>query len=450
MTRRALFKGALALLVVGLPRGPQRGLRPEPFDSATRTVREAAQALSGRGRGILEAYPPGSSLFLGFIKLLPEDLRTGALEWGISQSLGRPPQGLQGLEPASLPRWCTAQYPRRRYPAIIVGSPGGAVAHLAALLGAPFLTSSSLLSFRHRIDPDDIKSYHRFGEEVAEQLLKDGDFEAINHYDPLHDRSLIKYADLLRLRLIRLPQVYRDFIENNLAPDGRLILVNCTYPWPQYRLSERSFFQVGGLGGVSPQDFLKRWSLELPLVERPESEWGCPAGLVEDVRQFAQERGIGLLELEFDHPERYSLLAYRAYLAAGAREEELMLDCFTYISPYTNVTTGIPALWLPFNDRGSFEFARHFLENKRFKRIYLALVPSFARCADTVQIPEWRELLRDRGRLEPLGVDPRSYPADPLAPFAYQAKLVRLRRRYRPTRRLRLTPHELEVLLSEV
>ena len=422
-------------------------MRPEPFDSATRTVREAARALGGRGRGPLEAYPPGARLFLGFIKLLPEALRVKALEWGISQSLGRSPQGLLV---DSLPRWCISQYPPRRYPAILVGSPGGAVAHLAALLQAPFLTSSFLLAFRHRIDPDDIGSYHRFGEEVAERLLEDGDFEAINHYDPLHDRSLIKYADFLRLRLVRLPRVYRDFIANSLAPGGRLILINCSYPWPQYRLGERSFLQVGGLGGVEPEEFLKRWSLDLPLEERPESEWGCPVGLAEDLRRFAREQGIELLELEFDHPERYSLLAYRAYLAAGAREEELLLDCFTYISPYTNIAAGIPALWLPFNDRSSFEFARRFFEGKRFRKIYLALVPSFARCGDTVPFTEWRELLQGKGRVELLGVDPRAYPADPLAPFAYSTKLERLRRRHRLDQPLHLEPTTLMGLTKEL
>jgi len=413
-------------------------MEPEPFDSGARTVREVARVISGRGRGILEAYPPVACLFLGPVKLLPEDLRVRALEWGISRALGRPPRGLRV---DSLPRWCLAQYPPRRYPAILVGAPNGGVAHLAALLRAPFLTSSFLLALHHRNDPDDIESYRRFGEEVAARLLGEGeDFEAVNHYDPLHDRSLIKYADLLRLRLVRLPQAYRDFIVNGLAPDGRLILINCSYPWPQYRLAERSFLQVGGLGGVEPEEFLKRWSLDLPLLERPESEWGCPEGLAEDLRRFARERGIALLELEFDHPRRYSLLAHRAYLAAGAREEELLLDCFTYISPYTNVTTGIPALWLPFNDRGSFAFAHRFLEGKRFRRIYLALVPSFARCRDTVPFAAWRELLRGKGRVEFLGVDPRSYPADPLAPFAYEAKLSRLRRRRRLGRPLHLEP----------
>lgn len=438
------------MLAWGLPLGSREGLKPEPADSSTRVVRETARALTGSGRGILEVYPPGSSLFLGLVKFLPENLRIAAIEWGIAQSLGRSPAGIGGLKPDSLPRWCAAQYPRRRWPAIVVGSPNGAVAHLAALLNAPFLTTSFLLGFRHRIRPDDVRSYYYFGKKLAAELLSEGaDFEAINHYDPLHDRSLVKYADLLRLRLIKLPQAYRHYIAVNLAKGGRLILIECTYPWLQYRVGERSFFQVGGLGGVGPERFLERWNLDLPLEERPESEWGCPSGLADDLRKFAQEKGFDLLHLRFDHPEWYSFLAYRAYLAAGAREGELMLDCFTYISPHTNVTTGIPALWLPFNTVDSLEFARRFLEGRRFDRVYLALVPSFARCEDTVPLAKWQKLLQDKGRIELVGVDPGSYPADPLAPFAYSAKLGRIRRRYRPRPRLSLEPEALAGLTRE-
>lgn len=421
-------------------------LSPERFDSAARAVREVALALSGGGPGVLESYPRGSALFLGLIGLLPEAARIRAVEWGLARFLGRAAR-LRSLEPAALPRWCLSQYPSREYRAIVVGSPNGAVAHLAALLEAPLLSSSFLLSFRNLLAPDDLQGYARFGEGLAAQLLERGEeFEAINHYDPLHDRSLIKYADLLRLRLVRLPQAYREFIQTHLAADGSLILVNCTYPWPQYRLGERSLLQVGGLGGVSPSEFLNRWSLSLPLEERPESEWGCPAGLAEDVRQFARARGFRLVELEFGHPQDYSLLAYRAYLAAGAREDELMLDCFTYINPYANVATGIPALWLPYHDRGSFTFARRFLEDKRLSKIYLALAPSFARCEDTVKLADWVRLLRGRGQLELLGVDPRRYPADPWAPFAYSARLARLRERYPREQRLRLAPQALEGL----
>jgi hypothetical protein len=426
-------------------------LKPEPADSSTRIVREAARALSGAGRGILEVYPPGSILFLGLVRLLPESWRIAAIEWGISQSLGRSPAEIDALKPDSLPNWCVAQYPRRRWPAIIVGAPNGAVAHLAGLLRAPFLTSSFLLGFRHRIPPDHIRGYYRFGADLARPLLQaSADFEAINHYDPLHDRSLVKYADLLRLRLIKLPQAYRDYIVANLARGGRLILIECTYPWPQYQIAQRSFLQVGGLGGVSPEQFLEQWNLNLPLGERPESEWGCPSELADDLRQLAQEKGFHLVQLRFDHPQWYSLLAYRAYLAAGALEAEVMLDCFTYISPYTNITTGIPALWLPFNTVDSLEFARSFLQRQEFNRIYLALVPSFARCGDTAPFPKWLELLRDKGPVELLGIDPGSYPVDPLAPFAYSTKLARIRRRCAPRPRLKLQPEALEGLTEEL
>lgn len=426
--------------------GERAKLSPERFDSAARVVREVALALSGGGQGALEPYPRGSALFLRLLKPLPEELRIRAIEWGFARFLGRATARLRSPEPAALPNWCVSQYPSKEYPAIIVGSPSGAVAHLATLLGAPFLTSSFLLSFRHRLAPDDLQGYCRFGEGLAARLLERGEeFEAINHYDPLHDRSLIKYANLLRLRLFRLPEAYREFIEAHLAADGSLILINCTYPWPQYRLGDRSLLQVGGLGGVSPSEFLNRWSLPLSLAERPESEWGCPAGLAEEVRQFARASELRLIELEFDHPQLYSSLAYQAYLAAGARADELMLDCFTYINPYTNVVTGIPALWLPYNDRGSFAFARRFLEDKRLSEIYLALDPSFARCEDTVNLADWVRLLRGRGQLELLGVDPRRYPADPWASFAYSAKLVRLRTRYPQAqeRQLRLAPEAL-------
>jgi hypothetical protein len=427
-------------------RGPA-SLIPERFDSATRTVREVALALAGGGEGAREPYPRGARILLGAVRLLPEPLRIKVIECGLSCFLGRAAPSLRELDPAPLARWCVAQYPARQYRAIVLGSPNGAVAHLAAMLEAPFLTCSFLLSFRHRIEPDDIQSYRRFGEGLAARLLERGeDFEAINHYDPLHDRSLIKYGDLLRLRLVRLPQVYRQFIRDHLGRDGHLILINCTYPWPQYRLGERSFLQVGGLGGVSPSEFQKRWNLHLPLEERAESEWGCPPGLAEDVRRFAWESGLRLIELELDHPQRFSLLAYRAYLAAGAREDELMLDCFTFINPYTNLTTGIRALWLPYNDRESFAFARRFLEGRRFARIYLALATSFARCEDMVTFAEWAGLLEGKGRLELLGVDPRRYPADPWAPFAYSAKLARLRETDAGEERIRLEPSALQGL----
>jgi len=407
---------------------------PVCFDSGTRVVREVAETLSGEGRGILECYPPGSRAFLWFLSLFPERFRIGGIEWGMSLSLGEPERKLTGFDIGSLFEWCIAQYPRTagKYQAIVIGSPNGAVAHLSALLRAPFLTSSFALAIRHPpIDPDDIDAYAAAGGRLAAGILeKSGasSIEVIDHYDPIHDRPLVKYVNFLRLKLLELPAVYKGFILENLAPGGMIVLVDCTYSWPQYTVGERSYFQVGGLGEVSPEEYLERFGLDLPLEERRESEWGCPEEFAASVRDFADENGIEVLEIKYERPEDYSRLAYDAYLSCpGAKKDELLIDSFNYQNPRTNVETGVPALWLPFNTNDTLVFAKGFLEGKTFSNIYLALVPSFARSKDTASLEDWDELLAAHGELSLLGIDRRTFPADTLAPFAFSGAMEGLR-----------------------
>ncbi len=468
LTRREFLKalgvGAIALalpphtIIIGAAaagRGQRPGLRVERFDSGTRVVREVAEALTGRGESILECYPPGSQLYLWLLSLLPEDLRIGGVEWGMSLGVGNSPKSLEGFKVDSLCEWCVRQYPVRKqgYKAIMVGSPNGGIAHLAALLRAPFLTSSFGISFaRPPIDPDDLKAYQEFGRGLAEMILQEGEeFEVINHYDPLHDRNLVKYVNRIRIKLLELPQPYQGFILENLSPQGRIILINCSYHWPQYMVTERFFLQIGGLGGVSPQEYLKRWDLDLPLQERRESEWGCPDGFASAVRDLAARRGIEVLEIGLSHPQEYSLLAYRAYLECeGSRREMVFLDSFNHQNPRTNVQTGLPALWLPFNTEDSLAFAREFLEGKEFKKIYLTVLPSFASSPDTPALERWLELASKHGELELLGISPRLFPADTLAPFRLVAQLQRLRQRYRLSKPLELDLSVLEKLMSSL
>jgi hypothetical protein len=463
---KALGAGMAALALspgypggMALAGGAAIGVGVERFDSGTRVVREVAEALTGRGRSILECYPPGSALYLWFLSLLPEELRIAGIEWGMALGVGNSPRQLASLEVGSLCGWCLRQYPASRYKAIIVGSPNGGIAHLAALLRAPFLTSSFGVSFaRAKSDPDDLAAYQEFGRRLAEPILQSRrgeEFEVINHYDPLHDRNLVKYVNRLRIKLWELPQAYQEFILRNLAPQGKIILVSCNYRWLQYVLGERFFLQIGGLGGISPQEYLERWNLDLPLQERQESEWGCPEGFASSVREFAARRGIELVEIGFAHPQEYSLLAYRAYLECeGVRKEVVFLDSFNHQNPRTNIQTGIPGLWLPFNTEDSLAFAREFLdlEGKRFKKIYLTVLPSFARSPDTPTLDRWLQALSGHGKvevkLELLGISSHLFPADTLAPFRLVAQLERLRQRYRLPKPLELGLSTLERLLS--
>ena len=455
MTTQTIIMGALLLGVVsGSVSVFGGGITPVCFDSGTRVVREVATALTGHGKSILECYPPGSEIFSWFLHFFPPQVRIAGMEWGMSISLGSSPRALDRFTVASLPEWCISQYPTRRYDAILIGAPNGGAAHLAALLHAPFLTSSFDLVFHHRsIDPDDIDTYAAIGTQLANKILAApgaDEIEVIDHYDPIHDRALVKYANFLRVKLVTLPAAYQRFIRDNLAPGGKLILIDPDYPWPQYVVGNRSYLQVGGLGAVAPAEYLNRWRMDLPVQERPESEWGCPIEFAAAVHTFARAHGIEVIDIRLPHPQDYGLLAYHAYLAAGAQRKEIMFDCFNYQSPYTNVQTGIPALWLPFNTADSLAGVRKFLAGKTFDRIYLALVPSFARCPDTTSVKSWENLLAEHGKVMLLGIDPHAYPADTLAPFRFVRAMTKLYHDQRLPKPLHLTTAALLELMQEM
>ena len=427
----------------------------EGFDSGTRVVREVAEALTGEGSSILECYPWGSRTFLGLVGLFPAKTRIRLIEWGMRLSVGHEAKEAGRLDVDSLPQWCVDQYPQgdRQYEAIVIGSPNGAVAHLAALLGAPFLTTSFGLTFRHpTIDADDYLAYLESSGEIVDSILAANEgtgFELIAHYDPLHDRSLVRYVDFIRVKLRELPACYREFIDRHLAPGGSLILIDCAFAWPQYELQARAYVQVGGLGGIPAETFLQRWPLELPLQARRESEWGCPEDFVLSAVGFAADRGIETVEISFDHPWSYSLLAHNAYLACdGVRSRSLVIDCFNHLNPRTNVETGIPALWLPFNTVEGLSFVESALSGKTFDRVYFAILPSFADSPDTAPLESWIDLLSRYGDVELVGVDPDRFPADPLAPFRFVGRMTELRDTHRLDRSLRLEVEDLADLVS--
>ncbi|MCR4392085.1 MAG: hypothetical protein NUV94_04750 [Candidatus Acetothermia bacterium] len=109
------------------------------------------------------------------------------------------------------------------------------------------------------MDPDDLGTYLSTAHGAMGYLRPDGRFELIVHCDPIHDRDLVAHACLIRVQLLALPEAYRKFIRNHLAPGGTLILAEGTYPWPQVALAPGVWLQVGGLGGISPEEYLARY-----------------------------------------------------------------------------------------------------------------------------------------------------------------------------------------------
>jgi len=430
--KAALTSLALALIGAAIP-AVGRPVDVVPFDSGTRVVREVAEALSGRGRSILESYPRGSEIFLGLVSLLPERTRIAAIEWGMRLSLGCNAGRAADVSVEDLAAWCTAQYPGSQpVPAIVLGSPNGGVAHLAALLGAPFLTTSFGLAFRHpAIEPEDIGAYRRTSASAAAAILDANageDIEIVCHYDPIHDRSMVQYVDFVRVKLRGLPLCYRDFIRERLAPDGILVLVDCCYEWPQIELDQGIFLQVGGLGAIDPAEYFERWKVDGPVRMRAESEWGCPSSFAIALSSFAAENGLELLEIERADPSGFSRLAYDAYLACdGVRSDRLLIDSFNHLNPRTNLETGIPGFWLPFNTADGLDVVDEILRAAGVDTVFLAPLPSFVQSRDTVSLSEWEGRISPWAKLEWIGVNPNLYPADPLAPYRFARDAANLR-----------------------
>lgn len=422
MPRRLL--GALLLATALLGRGE---VVPLSFDSASRAVGEVARAVGGPGRGLLDPYPALAAPFLFLLRHLPPEWRTGIIRWGMSISLGSPLGSFQGIAPEDPLRDYLRRYPPGPYPAVVLGDPSGGTAHLAALLGVPLLPPCYLLGVRHRISPDDTRSYVRQGLALGEMLGPREGFEVVIHYDPIHDRDLVARAALVRVRFTSLPGIYREFIREYLRPGGTIVLAEDRYSWPQVELLPGIWLQVGGLGAIPPEEYTRRYPLPGEPRIRRESEWGTPEGFSQAVEEFAVESGYRLIRIAENHPEGFSRLAFRAYRAAGTRQGLVILDCFTSMDARFCRRTGIAPLHLVFNTADSFSFALEELRRIHPRKIYLLLHPSFSPPPDLVPFARWREALG--GNLEPL-VDEDLWPQDPYAPFYAAARLAELEARY--------------------
>src|SRR3954470_20963305 len=130
--------------------GRSRQVPPEKavasFDSASAFLRALARALDGRdfpylGQSRLKALPVRASA------LLPRPLRCRAYAIASGRE-GVAVDRLDDIDLDEVASWVARSYPDRRYPAVLVGSSNGALTHLAAACGVPWLPQTMLVPVR--------------------------------------------------------------------------------------------------------------------------------------------------------------------------------------------------------------------------------------------------------------------------------------------------------------
>jgi pimeloyl-ACP methyl ester carboxylesterase len=447
------------------------------FDSASAMLAATANVLGGRDFPVVGAAAPRVEPVLepvgSMINRLPRWAREQVYIWSGRQE-AVPPERLGEVRAEQLARWAANHYPRRRYPAVAIGSSNGAAVHLWAALGIPWLPQTLLIPVRRSgVPPDDPRRELDWGRGPAARLLgANPDLQLHHMYDPNQDRLMVQRMAYFRVKHLRLPQAYARFLEQTLQPGGTLFVVECGLRWPTTSVAERHVFQFGALGGVTAREYLegspeveaylrryhsprRRWDPPEPDSERPEAEWGFEPSLRADVEALAQQQGWRVRRMLFKTPEDLSPLVadlYRWWYARlGRPSNRLLAESFVVLEPYWTLRTSSVPFWMVFNTEPSAAAIERYLASAEpaFDELGLMLFSHGVESAGLASIERWKAILSRAARTGRfIGVDERAYPRDFATVARYHAELKRhLRERYPPPDPLSLG--ELDTFLEE-
>jgi hypothetical protein len=326
------------------------------FDSASAMVRALASFLHGRDFPHLGVTAPPRPV-ARLVNALPARAREQVYIWsGAAEAL--PPRRLGLVRAEEIARWVAACYPRRAYPAAMIGSSNGAAVHLCAALGIPWLPQTFLIPVRHggKIDKDEPREAMAWGARQAPPLLARNPELQLHHmHDSNQDRLMISRMAYFRVKRLRLGDAYAGFLRAALPRGATLFVLDCTRTWRTTAVADRHVFQHGALGGAYAEEyehggervsrFLERegasrrsWDPPESDAERPEAEWGFEYALLDDIERLARQRHWQIRRITFEEPEHLSPFVadlYRAwYRERGLPADRLLVESFILLEPY--------------------------------------------------------------------------------------------------------------------
>ncbi|HWA67760.1 MAG TPA: hypothetical protein VG899_15470 [Mycobacteriales bacterium] len=406
------------------------------FDSATGLVRALAAALHREpyrrlGRSRTAAHLVRAS------GLLPEQIRKQTFcRYGATEGV-RPDQ-LVDVDPERFSSWVTERYGPRRCPAVAIGSSNGAIMHLCAAMGVPWLPQTFLVPVKRRGDPDDCRSDASLAATTSQRLLeREPGLQIHQMHDPNQDRLMVARIAYFRMKLRALTEAYRRYLRDTLVPGGTILVVDCTTAWPVTRRGERHVYQQGAVGGLDPEEYVdgservsrflseQRASVgtwDFPGVDdhSPEAEWGFEQALADDLAALASAEGYRLVRIRFPDPQSPSGLVadiYRDWFAGmGERPSRLVAETFICVEPTWMLATRSVPLWLTFGTEPSLATLDTYLaaaDRPALAELLVTLFPHGVRSAGYAAAERWLEVGTERGMVTELaGVAARRWPAD--------------------------------------
>ncbi len=404
------------------------------FDSSAALFRANANFLKGRDFPALQAIPFFFKILSDKVYFLPYKALAKIYVWG-GWKEGSKPRDMGEIDGRKIDSWIVSHYPRRKYPAIAIGSSNGALTHLWTALNIPWLPQTYLIPVRRLGQMDNPKMDLESGKKPADIFLADNpDLEVNQMYDPSHDRLMLRRIAYFRIKKLLLGEIYKQFIIDCLEENGTIFIANCSKTRKVTKVSERHYYQFGGLNGTSEEEYLhgskrveeflkkyqspnSRWDVPEPDAEHPESEWGYETGLTEDIIKLAKERNYKIKEVEFADPEDVSPFVSDLYShwneLRGIAEKRLFIESFIIIEPWWTVATGSIPYWMKFNMGPSLDRARNFIKDRQFEEIYTTLFSNGIESIGFEPIEKWRELFQfAKIKGDFIGMNEAKFPAD--------------------------------------
>ena len=326
-----------------------------------------------------------------------------------------------------------------KYPAITIGiGMGGTTAHLALALGGPFLPQAFVMTLKNGTLNGDVNAYNLLSTDIAKNITHNNpDLMSIQHYDPVHDGWLVKRVNHLRVKLIDLPQEYKNFIRERLAPGGDVVYLEGKAKWKRFRTGEHNVFQVGGWGDINDEAFIfgnanldafakkekldyLHWILDgYPIEDGPESEWGSEAGLGEALASFCEKEGFNFIKISYKDPNNFSKLAFltKKKILENAKLEPagVAVEMFSQFDTSIIDHSRLLPLWLIFNTMDSMRFLESMTAQfPNAKPVFFSGLSTFSVTPDLVPYAEWERVLKGFEMIN-IGARKNHYPADTLA-----------------------------------
>lgn len=411
------------------------------FDSATDMVGATSSYLKGKTfEGVGTSIT--NELYAKTLNSLPDSWKQKLYTYS-GQMGATSYEEIDEMDADEIDRWIYQVYPKKQYPAIAIGSCNGAMVHLYAALGIPWLPQTMLIPLhkKHKLPRDEPKKTMEWGQKPAEIFLKNNpDWQVHHMMDPNQDRLRVGMVGYFRVKKRKLGKWYEKFIRERLAPGGSLLVIDCNRKWPVKKIGDKSFFQFGGMGGASPEEyyygssrirqFLKdqkaeitQWDAPLPDDEQPEAEWGFEPNLLEDVKSIAKKEHIPLTKITFEHPQDPSPLVaelYRWWYPLIDRpDNRLLVESFAVQAPTLTIQKGCIPFWLFFNVDPAADMLENYLKQADpYHDIYMMILSHGKDSLGITSIERWHELMQKAtGTYDFIGMDSTKYPKD-LAVYA--------------------------------